>query len=158
MLLSLDPGGNGGAALFWDDGRLSRVHRIKKTPKSRFFQRGDLQPIKNMAVGASVICIEEPFWHKPKKQSMVHHGTTLVTWGQLLQAANSGSAMKIELVTSKEWKGRMDLSSKKDASLDLARELYPDFADQMKFKACDGVAEAILIGVYYGQRYLGWNT
>lgn len=157
MLLSIDPGSNGGAALFMDSGELQAVHRLKKTKGSRFFTSHDLSVFKNLSTLANTVVIEEPFWHKPAKQSMVHHGTTIATWGQLLGALQNVDSELIT-VTSKEWKGRMDLSSRKTASLDLAREYFPDFADQLKYAACDGVAEAMLIGVYYGQRYLGWNT
>ena len=151
MLMSIDPGANGGIALFFDDGTLVEAKRLKKTKGERFFTPEDLQPVRDMASVASLVVLEEVFWHKPPKQSMNHHGTTIACWGQLLASIQC----PVETVIAKDWKKRMGLvKATKLQSIEMARELFPDLADNVlkTNAACDGVAEALLIGVDFLRR------
>jgi crossover junction endodeoxyribonuclease RuvC len=53
------------------------------------------------------------------------------------------------LVRPAKWKKALKLDRDKDASLILARELYPDAAHQLKLKKCHNKAEAILLSHYW---------
>ncbi len=57
--------------------------------------------------------------------------------------------LPLRLVTPPVWKRQLGLQGKgKDASLALARQLFPSVADQLKRKKDDGRAEALLLTVW----------
>ncbi len=51
-------------------------------------------------------------------------------------------------VTPQAWKRRLGLSSDKEQSRAMARDLFPQLATELKYKAHEGRAEALLLGVY----------
>lgn len=67
------------------------------------------------------------------------------------------AALNIEYIktTPQKWKRYYDLDQDKNASLNKARELFPDCDKFWKRKKDDGVAEAALIGYYYIVSELG---
>ena len=64
-----------------------------------------------------------------------------------------GCGYETEVVSPVTWKKHFKLSSSKDDSLEMARTLYPDISDTvLKYKKDNGVAEAILIGLWKIQK------
>lgn len=51
-------------------------------------------------------------------------------------------------VTPQKWKRRLGVTSDKDTSLQLARELFPQLSEQLKLKKNHGRAEALLLMHY----------
>lgn len=56
--------------------------------------------------------------------------------------------ISVTKVTPQQWKKIYDLGSEKTASLELARNLFPNNLDSFKLKKHDGLAEASLIAKY----------
>jgi hypothetical protein len=54
----------------------------------------------------------------------------------------------ISFVSPQVWKGNLGLSSNKQQSLDLAKSLFPELADQLRFKKNHDEAEALLLAYY----------
>lgn len=60
----------------------------------------------------------------------------------------SALGVPISYVSPQSWKSSLGLSSNKDQSLDLARNLFPELSQQLKFKKDHDKAEALLLAYF----------
>lgn len=77
-------------------------------------------------------------------------------WGRI-RGILEAMDIQYSLVQPTQWKRSVGIPSgaNKDASLDLARSLFPERADDLKLKKHDGRAEALLIATHGYSKLLG---
>jgi hypothetical protein len=63
----------------------------------------------------------------------------------------------VHLVRPRLWKDKLGLSSDKNESLEMAREVYPDAEELLRRQKDDGRAEALLL-VEYARRHLNLSA
>ena len=77
--------------------------------------------------------------------SMFRFGQNLGQWQGML----GGFGIRTELVRPQTWKASLKLTRSKTTSLEMARELWPENAEEsFRLKKHDGMAEAALIAKY----------
>jgi len=154
IIVGIDPGLKGGIA-FLDNGILldaypTPVIEEKFTKNGKISKRKilDLQEIvKLMKSYNPDIGFLERVAARPGQgsTSMFRFGTG---WGEL-RGIMAALDIKFELVTPQSWKRHFQILSDKEASLELARELWPDHTQKcFRLKKHDGLAEAALLGKY----------
>lgn len=168
IIIGIDPGCNGGiAVLNTITGKITATYRLSKLELPQvvaLFQ--DFFIMSRLKDGLSCV-FEKPFLKPhmvyklcPKCKSKIltavpQQGimTSLINYGKLLGIA-SGANLFVAEVESAEWKKHLGLTKDKSLSFDLVKKLYPEV--ELKYKAQDGVAEAILIA-HYGKEVLCKN-
>ncbi len=164
ILVSIDPGKSGAFALFDKDGYLYGTHKVKVATGQRFFTDRDLEQlidylltIANEEEGGVVM--EGLLDRHMPKQSAVATNTTAVNWG-IQYGLCSQWVDEVQVVRPVTWKTKMGLSGQdKQASVDLALTLVDEeflLKPRMRKPNVD-IAEAVLIGIYYGRKELGWT-
>ena len=164
MLVSIDPGKSGAYALFNRNGNLLRTEKVKVPKGQRFFTLYDFDNLVEVLEAAegfpeSTVVMEGLLDRHMPKQSAIATNTTAVNWGMqyALSLAHIDTVIAVRPVT---WKTKLGLSGKeKSASVELARELVdPSFLRKPRMRVDNvDIAEAILIGIYYGRKELGWT-
>ena len=81
------------------------------------------------------------------KQGVVSTFNFGVSFG-IIKGVAGAFGIDTNYVTPQKWKKDLNLTSDKDHSRMLARELWPDFTDRFSRKKDDGRAEAALIGYW----------
>ncbi len=165
MLISIDPGKSGAYAVFSDKGILKNTWKVKVSNGQRFFSFEHIEQMDNVLMsdpnGDSITVVMEGLLerHMPL-QSPIANNTTAVNWG--IQYGNWLSYTdEVQVVTPLAWKKGMDLLKQdKSASVELARTLVdPTFLRKPRMRVDNvDIAEAVLIGLYYGRKELGWVT
>jgi crossover junction endodeoxyribonuclease RuvC len=148
IIFGIDPGLTGGIAVF-QDGRLIAVHpvavieRVVSKKTKRF-----INPKANAEIFTShqpdVVYIEEV-------GAMPGQGvTSMFGFGFTAGVLHGLSAVSdIRTVRPMKWKTAFGLiGAGKDASRRLAAEKYPEFSNSFKLARQDGLAEAVLIGLF----------
>lgn len=151
--VSIDPGKTG-AIVVWEGGRPKSWHQFDvKVKGQRFFEYDDLNAAfaeLNVPTNLPVV-IEALRDFGIGKQSIARNNTTAANWGVLY-----GNYIQLDchvtVVTASAWKRRLGLGPDKEPSIAMAKELYPECIDSLKFKKNHDLAEAILIGHDYKLR------
>ena len=164
-LLSIDPGKSGAAALFDERGSLLDTYKVKVPKGQRFFGWNEIQELKEFATGGpstsgvAMVVMEGLLDFRMKHRSALAINTTAVNWGMQYSAGLDISLVPVRVVAPSQWKRAMELSKDKGLSIALARELVdPAFLRKGKMKVDNiDIAEAVLIGIYYGRKELGWT-
>ena len=155
-MLSIDPGKTG-AVVWWQDIYPDHVHQFSVPKGQRFFGTDEIEKMDSIiALDAAcpTVVMEKLDDRRNFGQSTVHNNTTAVNWGiwYSLVVYWSG-ADNVVVVPASTWKKHFGLKGGRDnkyQSLDLARELWPQFADkELKYKKNHDLAEALLIGQWY---------
>ena len=164
MLVSIDPGKSGAYAVFSDEGELVQTWKVKVPNRQRFFSVEQLDQMDNILMsdcsGVHLTVVMEGLLdrHMPQ-QSAIAINTTAVNWG--IQYGNwINYTDEVQIVRPVTWKTKLGLSGKdKSASVELARELVdPAFLRKARMRVDNvDIAEAILIGIYYGEKQLSWG-
>lgn len=151
--MGIDPGLKGGVAFY--DGK-DIVAYYTPVVEEEFVKNGKKKTRNNMDLdGLRKLIVE----HNPtgavleKVTARPGQGvTSMFRFGQGFgeyRGLFTGMGLAWVEVTPQTWKKTFDLSSDKDPSLTLARELWPDKAKEyFRLKKQDGVAEAALIAKY----------
>jgi len=153
VICGIDPGLKGGIGIYTTDGLISAI----KTPVvSESFSKGGKQKTRNTMDLESIRDYLREY--KPSHAvlekvaartgqgvtSMFRFGMGLGEYRGLLVALD----IPFITPTPQSWKKEFGLSSDKDASLVMARDLFPSMTSCFKFKNCDGMAEAGLMAKY----------
>lgn len=165
MLISIDPGKQGAYALFNLAGDLIKTTKVKVPSKQRFFTVAEMDSLAGELVTSTlnrdpcIAVMEGLLEHRMAHQSPKSTNTTAVNWG-MQYAKCLQWEHPVSIIPPREWKKGMGLSGKdKSSSVELARQLVdPTFLrkERMRVDNVD-IAEAILIGIYYGTKELGWE-
>lgn len=163
MIISIDPGKSGAYAVFTDDGDLTETYKVKVPAGQRFFGDPQMVELFNLvasyeATEATHVVMEGLIEHRMPKQSPKATNTTAHNHG-MQHAACLLAGATVSFVTPKEWKRKLGLTKDKDLSVAMARELVNEellIKPRMRKHNVD-IAEAVLIGIYYGRKELGWT-
>ena len=149
MILSIDPGKKGGAALFLKNGNLADTYQFELPSVPRM--PDDLLDFEKwIPKRVSAVIMEGPADYRTVGGVVQKNTQNFVYGMQYATAVNKCTPKVTELVPARTWKAYFQLTKNKDDALNLARELFPDLTNSaLRFKKNDGVAEAILIGLYY---------
>lgn len=148
--ISIDPGKTG-AIVAWVDGVPDAWHQF--AVKGRWFDSDDVETIAGFYDHASQdkVVIEALMDRRIHRQSSIANNTTASNWGMHLAIA-LWYRVPTDIVSASAWKKRLELSSDKELSMTMARDLYPMCADSLKLKKNHDLAEALLIGYDFLQR------
>lgn len=149
MMLSIDAGKHGGAALFTNDGRLAGTYQFDMPPEPRFPHFDDMKSFMNWIPPTltTLVAIEALPDYRTVGH-VKHKNTQGAVWGvQYASAIIRCNPDEVEVVEARLWKKHFGLGSDKKEALALARSMYPDLPE-IQLEKQDGVAEAILIGHY----------
>jgi|DEB0MinimDraft_10_1074344.scaffolds.fasta_scaffold18550_3 crossover junction endodeoxyribonuclease RuvC len=157
MILSIDPGLNGGIAVV--DGPMLR--QVTSMPTMSWGQQKTIVDsyqlnmlINNYRVDYGVTaCVVERASARPNQgvTSMFTFGMAYGAVVALMQA----HSLSLHLVTPHVWKKQLHLGSDKNESRQKAIEMWPDHEPMFKRKKDDGRAEAALIGYWYEEVFDG---
>lgn len=160
MLISIDPGKSGAWAVFDAAGSLQFTNKLKCTEGERFFQPDDLSDLcMYMGLHSPEYVVMEGLLDKHMPKQSPQSNNTAANWGQLYSFV-SLHARRFEIVRPVTWKTKLGLSGQdKKASVAMAIELVGEehlIKPRMRVPNED-IAEAVLIGIYYGRKELGWD-
>jgi len=151
-VLGIDPGLSGGLA--FNSGDTLRVFATP-TIQTQFVKNGKKKTRSDMNLSEVVRLIRE---NRPdvayieKVAAMKGQGVTgMFRFGQNFgqwQGILAALGIRLIMVTPQVWKKQFQLNRDKDASLDLARKLFPNNLESFRLKKHDGLAEAALIRKY----------
>lgn len=145
IYIGIDPGKNGGIAVFKD-----LWEYVEVRPYS------DDILLNNMKVGRTfdIICYLEQVHAMPKQgvSSTFNFG---VNYG-FIQGVLKAYGIPYELVTPQKWKKEFSCTSDKNTSIEVCKRLFPNVnlkATERCKKDHDGMAEALLIAEYGRRHY-----
>jgi len=150
MIVSIDPGKKGGAALWTNKGDLAGTYRFDCPSKPRFPAPEAMKAFQDwIPPKRTTVLVIEALPDYRTIGAIKHKNTQGATWGSQFTAAGLRCMPDdIHVVEARMWKSHFNLTSDKKEALALAREMYPDLL-AIGLEGDDGVAEAILIGHYY---------
>jgi len=150
MIVSIDPGKKGGAALWTNKGQLADTYQFDMHSLPRFPPPEEILEFQKwIPPKRTTVMVIEALPDFRTVGAIKHKNTQGATWGsQFTGAGLRCMPDEIYVVEARLWKKHFGLTSDKKGALDLAREIHPDL-DTIKLEKNDGVAEAILIGHYY---------
>lgn len=156
LLCAIDPGAHGALALF-------HAHEVLVRDLPHLAGEVDPDALTGLIeashpAGSGVLLVLEKQQYMPLRRQ----GTTSqpggkgvyqkgLNYGVLLGYCRTMRAVRgwgILEVTPQAWKRRLGLSSDKEQSRAMARDLFPQLALDLKYKVHEGRAEALLLGVY----------
>lgn len=161
MIISIDPGKSGAWAV-WDGETLIDTYKIRTPTGQRYLSTNTLRDLHLSIIGAPdlyQVVIEGLLDKHMPSQSPVANNTTASNHGRLSAVVAMTNSELVE-VRPATWKTKLGLSNAdKSASVALAIELgYEKFLMKPRMRVPNvDIAEAILIGVYYGRKELGWK-
>jgi len=155
--LGIDVGKTGAIALIRNDGMIDiqdcPVIKVGKKYETDTVAMANL--VKELTQGCgNLFCVIEKVNAMPNQGvvSMFSFGTNYGLWLGILSAL----AIPHQLISPQRWKKEFGLSSDKEASIILAKKLYPSSAKLINLKKHDGRAEALLLADY-GKRIYSKN-
>jgi len=151
MIVSIDPGKKGGAALFTNKGELADTYQFNMPSQPRFPTWADMADYQAwLPPKRTTEMVIEALPDYRTVGAVKHKNTQGATWGAQYIATTLRCKPRIQsyIIEARMWKSHFGLTSDKKEALALARELYPDLP-AIDLEGDDGVAEAILIGHYY---------
>ncbi len=157
MIVSIDPGNSGGLAFLGTrDARLLSLHSM---PLRETLSTGRTRWMMDGAVLAQLIRANRPVCAVVERvSSRPGQGVAgMFAFGRgfgVIEGVLETLDVPITYVAPQSWKRHFDLlKQKKKASLEMARELYPDA--ELHLAKYEGRAEAILIGLYKIEQWRG---
>ena len=150
MHIGIDPGINGAAAIITNEGVLVdafHMPTLMEDGKKKIDSEGLMMSLIDSTDLDVVLAIE-------KVHAMPNQGVTSVfsfgeTYGRICGAIHcSGISSDLIRISPRVWKKHYGLTSDKNESLELARELFPDAEHLLKRKKDADIAEALLIAKY----------
>jgi len=156
MILSIDPGKKGGAALWTNKGELASTYQFDCPSHPRFPAYEAIKAFQDwIPPKRTTVMVIEALPDFRTVGAIKHKNTQGATWGsQFTGAGLRCMPNDIHVVEARMWKKHFGLSSDKKGALSLAREIHPE-CDGIWLEKNDGVAEAILIGHYYFDKIRG---
>jgi hypothetical protein len=148
-LISIDPGKTGAMAVFNIATR--QPIALKSFPLTKNGQI-DFKTLNEMVVPFrynAIALLEKVHGYGMGVTSALNYGINTGAWLGVL-AANGIEATTVE---ARDWKKALGLSSDKERSLMMARDLYPSMAPLLKRKKDHDRAEALLLGAYWFKQY-----
>ena len=153
MVLAADPGQTGGIALLMGDHNQQYIHNAMMMPTREFNGKTLFDPRAFNIFMAGIPVVEaavvEFVSARPGQgvSSMFQFGRMLGA----LEASVFSRSKSMHYVTPAKWKGNLGLSSDKNASLVMATDIFgaQGQAEWWPLKKHEGVAEAVLLGVYW---------
>jgi len=145
--IGIDPGLSGAIAVVCDD--YIGLHDMPLmacpwSPKKKMVDGLKLMDILRTQLGAKVT-IE--IVHSMPKQGVASTFTFGQSFGVVVGIVQA-MGFKLNMVTPQKWKGKCGLiGMDKDASRQMALRMYPDMAEQLKFKKHHDRADALFIAV-----------
>ena len=144
-IIGIDPGQTGGIAVLSSEGVLTTVVDMPMVD-GRVDGRAIYRLINNQhTLQLPAVWLEEV--HSMPKQGVASTFKFGKSYGIVIGAVESSRAT-INYAKPTQWKKHFGLSSSKQESLELARELFPDNEAMFRLKKHDGRAEAALIALY----------
>ena len=139
IYLGIDPGKKGAIALLDSETRRVTCHDMP----------GTTQELHDLIAGLPIIkrCALEKLFTGPK-MGRVTLCTMFMDLG-ILKGALMWRDIPFREIQPSKWKAALGLSSNKNASREMAMQMFPDDADQFKRVKDDGRAEAALLA-YWG--------
>lgn len=138
IYLGIDPGKKGALALLDKETMRVTCYDMPTTTAELHDLVAGMPIIRNCAV-------EKPFY--PQMIGIKNATTIAQAFGCLIGALQWRDIPFAE-VRSNKWKPAMNLSKDKNASREMAMQMFPDDADQFKRVKDDGRAEAALLAVW----------
>lgn len=154
-IAGIDPGKTGALAILYPDGSATayRVPLIKLRGKEQpaWAAWFDLWSVSLQTVQPDLIVLESVAARPGQGvTSMFNFGQSLGFAKAIACSANC----RVEHVTPSVWKGKLGLlKSDKNASREMARQLMPPLAPELKRVKDDGVADAALLA-HYGRQHI----
>lgn len=156
MIVACDPGKKGAFAVFTNKGRLVKTLQMAMPTKPRFPSNQDILTIQQfISVSRIRTAIIEGPLDKRTQGAVQHKNTQLAVWG-VKYCLLSQVCDDVIIVPPNVWKRRMGLTADKKEPLRIVREMYPEL-EAVKLEKNHDVAEAILLGHYYGVENLNWD-
>ena len=161
MIVGIDSGKNGGIAVLHTNGAVSAFYRMPKLPGPK----GDidaasiveiLRTTRDNCGGAEpAVVVIEALTRGAGKSSWTSASVSGRIWGTIA-GITQALGMPLEIVRAQDWQKIMlrgmktdNYRARKDASLQVAGRMFPDFASLAGVRANDGVAESLLIAEYH---------
>ena len=126
------------------------IHKVGKKNRTEVDQAALAELLLANLNSDSLVLLERvgPRPHDGAIQSFKFGRTAGILEGILVAAG-----VKAKYVTPQSWKKKFQLSADKNESLDLARTLFPELAQELKLKKHHNRAEALLL-LRYAEKYL----
>jgi len=157
MIVSIDPGKKGGAALWTNKGEMAGTYRFN-LPSIPRFPSWELMDdfMQWIPPKRTTTCVIEALPDFRTMGAIKHKNTQGATWGEQYLAVllRCKPDISTHIVEARMWKKHFGLTSDKKEALALAREMHPNLL-AIGLEGDDGVAEAILIGHYYFDKIRG---
>lgn len=157
-VIGIDPGLKGGIAfLSWEELIVhpTPVYAINfvKNGKKKTRNEMDLDKVRELMALFDGVSYQIEYAYLEHVNAMPGQGvTSMFRFGQNLgqwQGLLAGFGIRTELVRPQTWKASLGLTRSKTTSLEMARELWPENAEEsFRLKKHDGMAEAALIAKY----------
>jgi len=150
MIVTIDPGKKGGAALWLNDGRLAGTYQFDMPSQPRFPTWEAISTYQSwLPPKRTTVMVMESLPDFRTVGAVKHKNTQGAVWGsQYIATKLRCPNIHSHIVEARLWKKHFGISSDKKEALALAREIHPE-CDGIWLEKNDGVAEAILIGHYY---------
>lgn len=135
IFLGIDPGKKGALALLDDETMSVTTHDMP----------GTTAELHDLVAGFPIIkraTVEKPFY--PQMIGVTSAAKIAQAFGILIGAL-MWRDIPFKEIPSNKWKPSMDLSRNKNASREMAMQMFPDDAEQFKRAKDDGRAEAALL-------------
>lgn len=157
-VIGIDPGLSGGLAFYNTDKLIvypTPVHTLKFTKNGKKSTRKEmsLDSVRELLAEYDGVTFQIECAYLEHVTAMPGQGVTgMFRFGQNFgqwQGILAGLGIRTVLVRPQTWKASLGLTRSKSTSLEMARELWPDNAeDSFRLKKHDGMAEAALIAKY----------
>ena len=150
MIVTIDPGKKGGAALWTNKGELEGTYQFDMPSQPRFPSPEAVKEFQDwIPPKRTTVMVIEALPDYRTQGAIKHKNTQGAVWGsQFTGAGLRCMPDDVYVVEARLWKKHHGISSDKKEALALARDIHPE-CDGIWLEKNDGVAEAILIGHYY---------
>lgn len=160
MILGIDLGLDGALARITPNGSSDLLDIPTFSLPGKGMVRRAVAPVELMAsvrrlvpVGEKALAICEEVHTFPGRVNSPQSGGSLMETKGCVRAVLALAGIDVHWVSPQAWKALYGLGSSKDASLAIARTLYPELADMLSRARDHNRAEAVLLA-HYGVRKL----